>query len=120
MKFMTALFILVAIAIVAFLAVFLSFLKVWLRALMSGASVSLKSLIGMTLRRVTPALIVDARIRAIKAGINLSTDNLEAHFLAGGDVINVVQALIAADKANIELSTRCGNRPCWARCVGCR
>ena len=104
MKFMTALFILVAIAIVAFLAVFLSFLKVWLRALMSGASVSLKSLIGMTLRRVTPALIVDARIRAIKAGINLSTDNLEAHFLAGGDVINVVQALIAADKANIELS----------------
>jgi len=57
----------------------------------------------MKLRRVPPALIVDARIRLIKAGLALNTDDLEAHYLAGGDVINVVNALIAADKANIEL-----------------
>jgi uncharacterized protein YqfA (UPF0365 family) len=49
-------------------------------------------------------LIVDARIRLIKAGLNLSTDIIEAHYLAGGNVINVVQGLIAADKANIDLS----------------
>jgi uncharacterized protein YqfA (UPF0365 family) len=103
-QFMTVLLVLAAVAVLVFAIIFLSFLKVWLRALMSGASVSIKSLLGMTLRRVPPALIVDARIRAIKAGLALSTDNLEAHFLAGGDVINVVQALIAADKANIELS----------------
>lgn len=103
-QFVTFLFVIAAIAVLIFAGIFLSFLKIWLRALMSGASVSITSLIGMTLRRVKPAPIVDARIRAIKAGIGLSTDSLEAHFLAGGDVINVVQALIAADKANIELS----------------
>jgi len=57
----------------------------------------------MKLRRVPPSLIVDARIRLVKAGLELSTDELEAHHLADGDVINVVKALIAADKANIEL-----------------
>jgi uncharacterized protein YqfA (UPF0365 family) len=71
---------------------------------MSGAHVSLVNLIGMKLRGVPPRLIVDARIASVKAGIDLSTDDLEAHFLAGGNVINVVEALIAADKANIELS----------------
>jgi len=83
--------------------IFLHFLGVWIRALMSGARVPLGSLIGMKLRRVQPALIVDARIRLVKAGLSLPTDPLEAHYLAGGDVINVVNALIAADKANIEL-----------------
>jgi len=92
------------ILILAFVAIFLHFLGVWIRALMSGARVSLGSLIGMKLRRVRPDLIVDARIRLVKAGLNVMTDPLEAHFLAGGDVINVVNALIAADKANIELS----------------
>jgi uncharacterized protein YqfA (UPF0365 family) len=58
----------------------------------------------MKLRRIPPALIVDARIRLVKSGLDLSTDDLEAHYLAGGDVINVVNALIAADKANIPLN----------------
>lgn len=96
----------VVAAVLAFilLGIFFYFLKVWVRALMSGARVSISALVGMKLRRVPPSLIVDARIRLIKAGLSLSTDLLEAHYLAGGNVINVVQGLIAADKANIDLS----------------
>ncbi|MFC1461520.1 flotillin-like protein FloA [Verrucomicrobiota bacterium] len=97
-----------AIVVIIFAFVFLYFLKVYIRAMMSGAKVSLGSLVGMKLRRVSPDLIVDARIRVTKAGLSISTDELEAHYLAGGDVINVVQALIAADKANIELSFQRG------------
>ena len=58
----------------------------------------------MKLRRVPPSLIVDARIQAVKAGLNINTDSLEAHYLSGGHVIDVVNSLIAADKANIPLS----------------
>jgi uncharacterized protein YqfA (UPF0365 family) len=97
------LIVLIAIAAFILLGIFFYFLKVWVRALMSGARVSVASLVGMKLRRVPPSLIVDARIRLIKAGLSLSTDMLEAHYLAGGDVINVVNGLIAADKASIEL-----------------
>lgn len=104
MTFINILFILLAIVVVILLSVFFYFLKVWVRAWMSGAYISLMNLVGMKLRNVAPTLIVDARIRAVKAGLPLSSDQLEAHFLAGGDVINVVQALIAADKANIELT----------------
>ena len=94
------------VIIVAFglLIIILKFIGVWIRAQMSGAGVSFGNLIGMSLRRVPPHVIVDARIRLIKAGLALTTDDLEAHFLAGGDVINVVNSLIAADKANIDLS----------------
>ena len=104
MTFINVLLILAAVVVVVLLALFFSFLKVWVRAWMSGAYISLFNLVGMKLRNVVPTLIVDARIRAVKAGLPLSSDQLEAHYLAGGDVINVVQALIAADKANIELS----------------
>ena len=104
MPFTSILLILAAIVVVVLLSLFFYFLKVWVRAWMSGAYISLLNLLGMKLRNVPPTLIVDARIRAVKAGLPLSSDQLEAHFLAGGDVINVVQALIAADKANIELS----------------
>ena len=104
MNFIQILLLLAAIVVVVLLGIVFAFLKVWVRAWMSGAYISLFNLVGMKLRNVVPKLIVDARIRAVKAGLPLSTDQLEAHFLAGGDVINVVQALIAADKANIELS----------------
>ncbi len=104
MPFIHILFILLAIAVVVLLSLFFYFLKVWVRAWMSGAYISLVNLLGMKLRNVPPTLIVDARIRAVKAGMELSSDQLEAHFLAGGDIINVVQSLIAADKANIELT----------------
>jgi uncharacterized protein YqfA (UPF0365 family) len=104
MRFIGVLIALAALVAVILLGVFFYFLGVWVRALMSGARVSIASLVGMKLRRVPPSLIVDARIRLIKAGLELSTNPLEAHYLAGGNVINVVQALIAADKANIPLS----------------
>lgn len=103
MPFVSILTILLAIIALVFVGIFFFFLKVWVRALMSGARVSLFNLIGMKLRGVPPTLVVDARIRAVKAGMDVDTDSLEAHYLAGGNVINVVQALIAADKANIEL-----------------
>ncbi len=92
------------ILVIAVVGIFFYFLNVWIRALMSGARVSIWALVGMKLRRVPPSLIVDARIRLVKSGMDLSTDDLEAHYLAGGDIINVVNALIAADKADIDLS----------------
>jgi len=86
-----------------FFGVFAYFFKIWIRALMSGARVSIANLVGMKLRRVPPSLIVDAIIMSSKAGIRIKTDDLESHYLAGGNVVNVVRALIAADKANIDL-----------------
>ncbi|MCF7854636.1 MAG: flotillin-like protein FloA [Candidatus Pacebacteria bacterium] len=84
---------------------FFYFLNVWIRALASKAHVSIWNLVGMKLRRVPPSLIVEALIRLRKAGMStVNTDALEAHYLAGGDVLNVVNALIAADKAGITLT----------------
>jgi len=92
--------IIVGIALLYFIG---SYISLWIQALVSGAKVGLLNIIFMRLRRVPPKLIVSAKIMAVKAGIDISTDNLESHYLAGGDVMRVVQALIAADKANIEL-----------------
>lgn len=100
----TVLLVVAAIAILVFVGLFFSFLSTWIRALTSGAHVSFFTLLAMTLRRVPPKLIVDARIRLVKSGLELDTDSLEAHYLARGDVDQVVSALIAADKANIPLS----------------
>ncbi len=96
--------VLISMVVLVIVGLFIHFLGVWIRAFMSGAKVSLWQLVGMRLRRIPPSLIVDARIQLVKAGLNLDTDALEAHYLAGGNVPNVVQALIAADKANIPLS----------------
>ncbi|MBT3378504.1 MAG: flotillin-like protein FloA [Lentisphaerae bacterium] len=85
--------------------IFLYFFSVWIRAKASQAPVKITTLIGMKLRRVAPSLIVEALIRLKKAGLlEVDTDGLEAHYLAGGDVLNVVNALIAADKAGIALN----------------
>jgi uncharacterized protein YqfA (UPF0365 family) len=78
-------------------------LRLWIAAWSSGAYVGLVTLIGMRLRRVPPSVVVTARISAVKAGLTITIDELEAHFLAGGNVVRVVQALISADKANIEM-----------------
>jgi len=83
--------------------IILSFFNVWLRALLAGAPVGIPTLIAMRLRRVPYSLVVDARIAASKAGINLAIDDLEAHYLAEGNLIPTVQALIAADKAGMPL-----------------
>jgi len=77
----------------------------WISALASGVSVSLFSLVGMRLRRVSPSRIIYPLIKARKAGLkDVEQGKLEAHFLAGGNVDKVVDALIAADKASIPLS----------------
>lgn len=76
---------------------------IYIRALFSGARVSILELIALKLRRISPGLIVDARITAVKSGLAVSIDALSTHLLAGGDVKLVVLALIAAKKAAIEL-----------------
>jgi uncharacterized protein YqfA (UPF0365 family) len=100
-----------AAAVVALLvlAVFVYYGALWFQAYMSGADVSLLSLIGMTLRQVKPRTIVTAKIMGSQAGLNIdrsvgmSTARLEAHFLAGGDVTRVLVAIIAAHRAGIDL-----------------
>ena len=92
-----------AIAGLVVLGVIISFFNIWLKAWLSGARVGLVNLVAMRLRGVPYGVIVDARIRAVKAGIQLGVDDIESQFLAGGNVISCVQALIAAQKARIEL-----------------
>ena len=75
----------------------------WITAMFSGVKISILTLVGMNIRRVRPTNIVNPMIKATKAGLNLTIDKLEAHFLAGGDVNMVVNALIAAQRANIML-----------------
>ncbi len=88
------------------LTVFLSFvpLGLWISALAAGVRIGIFNLVGMRLRRVPPAKIVNPLIKAVKAGIDISVNKLEAHYLAGGNVDRVVNALIAAQRAEIPLS----------------
>jgi uncharacterized protein YqfA (UPF0365 family) len=78
--------------------------RLWVEAVFSGVRVNMGTLIGMRLRKVSPAAIVRPLINATKAGLDISINDLEAHYLAGGRVDRVVGALISADKANIELA----------------
>ena len=78
--------------------------RLWIEALSAGVKVGIGTLIGMRLRKVSPPAVVRPLINATKAGLDLDTDQLEAHYLAGGRVDRVVGALISADKANIELA----------------
>jgi uncharacterized protein YqfA (UPF0365 family) len=94
----------VALLILVLAVLLLNFIKIYIRAAVSGAKVPLLTLVAMWMRKVNTRLVVDSRIQAVKAGLELSTNNLEAHYLAGGNVMNVVRALVAADKANIDLS----------------
>jgi len=79
------------------------YLQLWMQAFLSGAKVSLLDLVMMRLRKVPPAVIVLNRITAKKAGLEVSTNLLEAHFMAGGRVDRVIRAMIAAEKAHIDL-----------------
>jgi uncharacterized protein YqfA (UPF0365 family) len=88
--------------IIGFFIIF-QFFSLWLQALVSGARVRLVDLIMMKFRKVDPRTIVFNRISAKKAGLEVSTNQLESHYLAGGRVTNVVRAMIAADKAKIDL-----------------
>lgn len=96
----------VAFAGLIVLFVFLYFVPVnlWITAIFSNVKVGLLELVGMRIRKVPPSIIVNSLITATKAGLNLSTNDLETHYLAGGNVPAVIRALISADKANITLS----------------
>jgi len=94
----------VAVAVIA-LSVLFSFipLGLWISALAAGVKISIVTLIGMRLRRVPPAKIINPMIKASKAGLQVSINSLEAHYLAGGNVDRVINALIAAHRAAIDL-----------------
>ncbi|EWG09804.1 flotillin-like protein FloA [Cytobacillus firmus] len=99
--------ILVAVVLgVILLGILFTFVPVmlWISALAAGVRVSIFTLIGMRLRRVIPSRVINPLIKAHKAGIDVSTNQLESHYLAGGNVDRVVNALIAAHRANIDLS----------------
>lgn len=97
--------VIVILAIIA-LAVLFTFVPVmlWISALAAGVKVSIFTLIGMRLRRVIPSRVINPLIKAHKAGLDVTTNQLESHYLAGGNVDRVVNALIAAHRANMELS----------------
>ena len=95
--------IIILLVLIALIGYFVPF-RLWITAWASGAYVGLLTLVAMRLRRVPPHSIVKARISAVKAGLQIPLDELESHFLAGGNVVDVVNAIISADKANIELT----------------
>lgn len=96
-----ALFGLIAILILG------KFVALWFRAFVSGTRIPLFNIVGMSMRKIPPHVIVNARINLFKAGLKqISVEDLETHYLAGGHVPEVVQAMIAADKANIALDWR--------------
>ena len=90
---------------VVFLFMFLYFIPVglWITAVFANVKVTLGELFGMRIRKVPPGIIVNSLITATKAGLDITTRELETHYLAGGNVPNVIRALISADKANIRL-----------------
>lgn len=97
--------------ILAFVCIVLFFLflyfvpvNLWITARFSGVKIGLADLIFMRIRKVPPRVVVDSLITATKAGLDITSNDLETHFLAGGNVPNVIRALISADKANISLS----------------
>ncbi len=97
--------VLVVVGLALLIGLFLigQFINLYIQALLSKAPVGILELVGMRLRKVDIKTIVFSRIRAVKSGLNISTNELETHYLAGGRVPNVVSALIAARKAKIDL-----------------
>jgi uncharacterized protein YqfA (UPF0365 family) len=98
-----AVLVLIVLVALVFLLLVVKFARLWLQAYFSRANITLAELIGMWLRKVDSRLIVLSKITAIQAGLQLTTRDLESHYLAGGRVPNVVRALIAANRANIPL-----------------
>src|SRR5262249_31376048 len=99
--------ILLALVAIILLSILGRFLGLWFQAFVSGTPIPLFNIVGMSLRKIPPRTIVNARINAFKAGLkDISVSDLETHFLAGSHVPEVVAAMIAADKANIPLDWR--------------
>lgn len=97
-------FIIIAIIIAFFIFLYFVPINLWITARFSGVKVGLLELVFMRIRKVPPSLIVNALITSTKAGLNITTSELETHYLAGGNVPSVIKALISADKANINLT----------------
>lgn len=97
--------IIAAVVILIVISIFLRFVPVglWVTAYFSGVKVSIGTLVGMRLRQVSPNAIIRPMIKATKAGLDINTNDLEAHHLAGGNVNTVVDALIASQRADIDL-----------------
>ncbi len=91
------------LAVFVVLVIFLKFFKLWVQAYFSNASISLFELVGMWLRKVNANIIVSSKIALVQANLPVATKDLEAHYLAGGNVVSVARALIAADRARIPL-----------------
>src|SRR4051795_2684799 len=89
-----------------FLVVFFSFLRLWIQCLLTGARIGIWDLVGMKLRNVDYAMIVRQKIALVQAGVKVSTQELEAHYLARGNVPKTATAVIAAHKASIDLPWR--------------
>jgi uncharacterized protein YqfA (UPF0365 family) len=98
-----ALLVIAALIVFGILIFMMRFLGLWIQALVSNAKVDLLELVGMWFRKVDPRMIVLSRIQAKKAGIDIPTKELEAHYLARGDVPRVVNAVILADRSGIPL-----------------
>ena len=96
---------LIIVFVIIGIMIFLSFVPIglWITAFFSGVKIRLSTLIGMRLRRVLPRRIINPLIKATKAGLSIKVDQLEAHYLAGGNVNTLVDALIAAQRAEIPL-----------------
>jgi uncharacterized protein YqfA (UPF0365 family) len=103
-------YLVVAAAVIVFIWLFFYFvpLGLWFSAVFAKVYVPIWQLIGMRIRKVPPSIILNNLVSATKAGLNLNADELEAHYLAGGNVKQVVNALISADKANIPLDFKAG------------
>ncbi len=99
-------YVVVLFVIILGVTIFLSFvpLGLWISSLAAGVNIGIFTLVGMRLRRVVPSRIVNPLIKARKAGLSVTVNQLEAHYLAGGNVDRVVNALIAAQRAAIDLS----------------
>ncbi len=99
--------ILIALIVILFFGIIGRYISLWFQAFVSGTPIALFNIIGMSLRKIPPRIIVNARINSYKAGLkDISVADLETHYLAGGRVLDVVAAMIAADKANIALDWR--------------
>ncbi len=92
-----------AVILLILLALIFSFISVWVKAFLNGAPVGIINLVAMKFGGVPYGLVVECRINAVKSGINLTTDQIAAQYLAGGNVVATVQALIAAQKAGLKL-----------------
>lgn len=104
---MIAISIFVMIGVLVFIAIFFRYIGLWIQCKMTGAGISFFNLVMMSLRKVNPTIIVRSKIMAVQAGLHrdypISVRQLEAHYLAGGNVPNVIRALIAAHRAQLDI-----------------